>query len=419
MIDNLGEARTIDDAAGVAVGRIVVVGATSVKKPTADNEGNLVGVTTQEQLTQNGAVEVAEYGMTIVEVQETVVKGEYCVAGVGGYGRPESAFKSGAELNVVGVFVDSLTYVSGVAYARVRIGIGLRVRRNKETVANDTGVTAILDGVTYLDATAGDATIDLEDGVYAGQIKTVIRVDDSANTASVTVSNHLHGIGTTFELEDDCAIQFIWDDNIEVWRTLSDASKLMGLQYTNEAGDVSNTSPYFGFSLSDFGAYHMIGATGSIFGMLPCVAHVNTTGVGNVGTGEDDLQTWTVPANTLVKAKDTLRITFNYSFGGAGVKRIRAYFGGTALFDTGNFVGAAGNSAELVVKITELTFNTQQCTASWTSNSNLAAASNFSASLALDLTTNLVLKSTGVGTTDNEIVSEQLMVEYLPSPPVF
>src|SRR5690606_35997814 len=63
---------------------------------------------------------------------------------------------------------------------------------------------------------------------------------------------------------------------------------------------------------------------------------VNTTNVGNVGSGEDDLMTYSVPANTL--NGNGQRITFRATgtlANNADSKRIRVYFGSDTLVDTG------------------------------------------------------------------------------------
>lgn len=69
--------------------------------------------------------------------------------------------------------------------------------------------------------------------------------------------------------------------------------------------------------------------------------------VGNVGTGEDDLYSDTVAKGQL--ANDGDKITAEYSgilvFHATATRTIRAYFGGTKIFDSGALTIAASNTA--------------------------------------------------------------------------
>jgi hypothetical protein len=77
-----GEFRSykIEDAAGVSKFRAVVQGtvAGAVKKPSAENEGKFVGVTQEDQATQNRSVRVQESGRTFaVAATGTIAVGDY------------------------------------------------------------------------------------------------------------------------------------------------------------------------------------------------------------------------------------------------------------------------------------------------------------------------------------------------------
>jgi len=57
--------------------------------------------------------------------------------------------------------------------------------------------------------------------------------------------------------------------------------------------------------------------------------------VGNVGTGEDNLITYTVPGNLLTVNLDRIKFTSAGTFAAnINNKRIRVYFGTTVLLDT-------------------------------------------------------------------------------------
>lgn len=57
---------------------------------------------------------------------------------------------------------------------------------------------------------------------------------------------------------------------------------------------------------------------------------------GNVGTGEDDLKSFTLPANSLAYNGDFVEVEMRIVVANnANQKRVRIYFGGTNIFDTG------------------------------------------------------------------------------------
>ena len=416
MMDHLGEARTIDDVAGVAVGRIVVVGSTSVQVPTSDNEGNLIGVTTQEQLVQDDPVEVAEYGVAVVEVQESVAKGEYCVAGVDGYGRPESAFKSGAELNVVGVFVDSVSYSSGVAYARVRIGIAKRIRRETETLSDVSGQDALPEGITYLSSSAAGTSAVLVDGAYSGQRKVFMRTDSTSEIVSVEVTNHILGAAETFAFPNGGSFMiFVWDSERGVWVTEHDGRVIGGFNYNDDTYSNSNCGDSFGFSADNLTPYISAGLSGN-YGSPIILLDINITAVGNVTTGEDDLQSYTLPANALVRTKDIVRITKYITFAAnANSKRYRVYFNTTVLFDTTGLLFNAA-SAKLVIDLSYTGSGNELSCALWVSDSALLATAVTISTPAVTVTSNRVIKGTGEATATDDIIEKKTIIEYFASP---
>lgn len=72
------------------------------------------------------------------------------------------------------------------------------------------------------------------------------------------------------------------------------------------------------------------------YGAIPATVSNNTTNVGNVGTGEDDLMTYSVPANMLNTNGHAIAFRMSLTIANnANQKRIRVYFGTDLLFDTG------------------------------------------------------------------------------------
>jgi hypothetical protein len=123
------------------------------------------------------------------------------------------------------------------------------------------------------------------------------------------------------------------------------------------------------------------------------VLHTNITTTGNVGTGEDTLFTYTIPASVLATDKDTIRATFTGTFAAtANDKRIRVKFGATTIVDTTDASTQAGNwRAEVEIVRTGAT--TQKCSGFFVSSIGtnnptyyVAAAETLSGTVALVVT---------------------------------
>lgn len=71
---------------------------------------------------------------------------------------------------------------------------------------------------------------------------------------------------------------------------------------------------------------------------IPKNIETNVTGVGNVGTGLDSLHSFTLPADSLAKDKDYLRVRYAGTFAtNDNDKRIVISFGGQTVHDPGLF----------------------------------------------------------------------------------
>jgi hypothetical protein len=158
------------------------------------------------------------------------------------------------------------------------------------------------------------------------------------------------------------------------------------------------------------------GATDAVEGYLETV-NVNLTEVGNVGTGEDDLITYTVAANTLSTNLDRLKYRFALTLAdNANAKRARVYLDNTALFDSGALPVSAAISVIIEGEIIRESQSVQKTNASMiTSSSSLPALANV-VGCAEDLATALVLKVTGEATSNDDIVCQSLTVDVIHAP---
>lgn len=144
---------------------------------------------------------------------------------------------------------------------------------------------------------------------------------------------------------------------------------------------------------------------------------VNTTTVGNVGTGEDDLRTYSVPAATLAVNGDHLVWEAAGTFAGtANDKRVKVKFGATTMFDTGVLAITAAGDWQVNGLIIRTGAATQKNVARWScTDAALSTATDYTTA-AETLSGAVTLKLTGEATANNDIVQELLIVRLLPAP---
>lgn len=175
---------------------------------------------------------------------------------------------------------------------------------------------------------------------------------------------------------------------------------------TKEAGAVEfNGNYYFTNAVVRFG----------VGGSL----HTNTTAVGNVGIGEDDLMTYPVPASTLAVNGGSIRGRASGTIANSiNAKRLRFKFGATTILDTGAAGFPVSQAIQWVMdfEIIRVSATTQKCTANLSTN-NASLASYVGYSTAAETLANAItLKLTGEGVTDNDVVEETLTVQFVPAP---
>ena len=155
------------------------------------------------------------------------------------------------------------------------------------------------------------------------------------------------------------------------------------------------------------------GASGAPALISP-VQFVDTTSIGNVGAGEDDLMTYTLPADLLDTNEELIRVTA-YGFGnGADNVTLKMHFGSD---ESVILNGAAIDAWMFTCTIVRLTATTQQMRGR--SNTNLLGTeivNTESGSYTQTMSGSIVLKFTGENTTDastGAIEQVFIMVELL------
>jgi hypothetical protein len=138
--------------------------------------------------------------------------------------------------------------------------------------------------------------------------------------------------------------------------------------------------------------------------------------VGNVGAGEDDLRTYTLPANTLATDGDVLRIkAWGVTGANANTKTIKVHFGANAQ----TIYGSTGNNSQWVYD--GLVIRTGAATQALRHYNVVATsvASNTAPTTTQDLTTALVIKVTGESSAaaDNDVRLLGFTIEVTVAPP--
>lgn len=141
------------------------------------------------------------------------------------------------------------------------------------------------------------------------------------------------------------------------------------------------------------------------------VLSASTTAVGNVGTGEDDLITYSVPANTLATNLDYIEFDMFFTFAAnANTKRVKIKYGATTLFDTTALVlNAVDGRAQGIIIRTGAT--TQKAICTFTTSTTLLTQLTDYTTPGETLSGAVTLKATGEATSNNDVSQEVLIVK--------
>ena len=158
-----------------------------------------------------------------------------------------------------------------------------------------------------------------------------------------------------------------------------------------------------------------VGQASSAFMAIGGTSNVNTTSTGNVGTGEDDLITYSLPANSLTRNGSYIEFEVAGTFAAnANNKRIKIYFGATAIFDT---TAQAFNAGSWTAKCTVIRTGatTQKASVQFASSNTLLTSSALYSTPAETLSSAVTIKCTGEATSNNDIVQELFTCKKYPN----
>lgn len=147
------------------------------------------------------------------------------------------------------------------------------------------------------------------------------------------------------------------------------------------------------------------------------------TSVGNVGTGEDDLYTYTTEASILNTNGDEIEGSFGLELidsAGTATRQVKLWFGGTAIFDTGALTITGNSDAVINFTIVRVSATVVRYRVTLTTQgASLAAYTSVGELTGLTLSNTNILKLTGeaagIGAASNDIVAHNGSVYWWPT----
>ena len=159
---------------------------------------------------------------------------------------------------------------------------------------------------------------------------------------------------------------------------------------------------------------HQIDLGGSASkGVLNSTADVDVTAVGNVGAGEDDLITYSLPANSMDANNRAVRIhAWGTLANNANAKTVKMYFGATAILTLAMPTNVAMNW-EINATVVRTGASTQDAIASMINPGTPPVVDREITTPAEDTTGAITIKCTGEATANDDIVQEGMVTEFL------
>lgn len=159
----------------------------------------------------------------------------------------------------------------------------------------------------------------------------------------------------------------------------------------------------------------LAGASGSTAGGIGRI-HTNTTAVGNVGAGEDNLMSYTLPANVLNADGKAVRITaMGQGANNANAKTVKLYLGGATGLTLVSAALTTGSIRDWYIQaiVVRSGAGTQRAFGYCMEGTSSAVIDVEGATGTRDETATQQILCTGTATADNDIQQFLLMVEVL------
>ena len=158
--------------------------------------------------------------------------------------------------------------------------------------------------------------------------------------------------------------------------------------------------------------------TGSGRAAMVGVANINTTAVGNIGTGTDDLMTYSLPANSLSTDGKAVRVTMRgTTANNANAKDLIVIFGALNVGQYTLTISQPGRW-EVVMLVVRIGSGTQDVSVGITEHvsGTLTApktAMTFTPTAGQGDTAAITIKAQAIATANNDVVQELMIVEFL------
>lgn len=206
---------------------------------------------------------------------------------------------------------------------------------------------------------------------------------------------------------------------VHLYNTADEATNYdrLRIQFASNIAEVASEAAGTGTArtldlLSTLGVREQMGAG---TGRAPLVgkANVNTTGVGNVGIGEDDLITYAMPASSLNASGKGVEIqAWGTAANNANVKTLKLYFG-TQVILTNSITASQVGTWNIIARVFSTGTDTQDWSAAFTNAGTTSTIDNEVGTSIQDDGAAITIKCTGEATADNDIVQDGLLVKYI------
>lgn len=229
--------------------------------------------------------------------------------------------------------------------------------------------------------------------------------------SSGTPANGL-GVGLNFNVETSTTPDTSAGELNCFWNDITHASRsaITAIRTVTNAGSMAD-----GLRIQNGGARVPAGLSASTYALIGGTLSVNTTQVGNVGTGEDDLMTYSLPANSLATNGESVEIeAFGTFASNVNNKEVKLYFGATVIFATGA-LAFNGDDWRINASVIRTGATAQITTALFASNGALLAVSTISATPAETLSGAVTIKCTGEGTANDDIAQFGMIIKWQPA----
>lgn len=269
---------------------------------------------------------------------------------------------------------------------------------------------------------------------YSGSPESYIRINPTTGGGEVQLSKKLvAGTSTmTFGSTGSAAATMNWRNNSDALGYLEYSANAFDLYHNNSLywrfmydgtmrlkSIASGLTPSSGYgalyvkSNNNFYFKNTSGAEVKLNGGSSLT--VNTTDVGNVGTGVDNLITYSVPSNTLFTDGDYIEFSFTFTFAtNANNKTVKVVYGATEIY-TSTAQPQNDGSMEVKGKIIRTSATTQKIIVTATTDGTLFTDLANYTTAAETLSGAVTLKATGEATSDNDIINRILVVKYFPN----